>query len=322
MLLNSRPASPLPDNHAERLEEFIQKLTSEREAVGSELDVLRSIYGERNIRVWTNSTTSEDDGADTIIRYEIDTNLPSHENIHIQILVSLPPTYPESFPPQLQLLSRYVGAFKVDSGLFGDILKTYISSKSSTEFIPDTVAVFDGLQHVIERCNVWYEERMSEEVAGELTREEERSQRLLNSTEKRDFILPVTMKQETTLASIPEGIELVEAEPIIDRKSIFIGRACKISHPSQVQDILLYLLSDRRIARAAHPTINAWRCTVNGVIHQEDLCQKKLKKSCEDNDDDGETAAGGRLAHLLQILVCEPAILPFDYFFSTKMLRI
>ena len=24
----------------------------------------------------------------------------------------------------------------------------------------------------------------------------------------------------------------------------------------------------------------------------------------EDNDDDGETAAGGRVAHLLQILVC------------------
>jgi len=24
----------------------------------------------------------------------------------------------------------------------------------------------------------------------------------------------------------------------------------------------------------------------------------------EDNDDDGETAAGGRIAHLLQILVC------------------
>jgi hypothetical protein len=49
-------------------------------------------------------------------------------------------------------------------------------------------------------------------------------------------------------------------------------------------------MSDRRIARAAHPVINAWRCTTGGVVHQ-------------DNDDDGETAAGGRLAHLLQILV-------------------
>lgn len=54
--------------------------------------------------------------------------------------------------------------------------------------------------------------------------------------------------------------------------------------------MLSHLLSDRRIDRAAHPIINAWRCEAGGIIHQ-------------DNDDDGETAAGGRLAHLLQILV-------------------
>lgn len=50
-------------------------------------------------------------------------------------------------------------------------------------------------------------------------------------------------------------------------------------------------MADRRIARAAHPVINAWRCEVEGVMYQ-------------DNDDDGESAAGGRLAHLLQIMVC------------------
>jgi len=57
----------------------------------------------------------------------------------------------------------------------------------------------------------------------------------------------------------------------------------------EVPLILAHLQSDRRIARAAHPIINAWRCQVGSVLHQ-------------DNDDDGETAAGGRLAHLLQIL--------------------
>ena len=53
--------------------------------------------------------------------------------------------------------------------------------------------------------------------------------------------------------------------------------------------VLSHLMSDRRIARAAHPIINAWRCEVGDVLHQ-------------DNDDDGESAAGGRLAHLLQIM--------------------
>jgi len=88
---------------------------------------------------------------------------------------------------------------------------------------------------------------------------------------------------------LPPGVQIYEAEPITDRKSVFVGRACRIQHPSEVSAILSHLVSDRRISRATHPIINAWRCLVDGVLHL-------------DNDDDGETSAGGRLAHLLQIL--------------------
>jgi hypothetical protein len=61
-------------------------------------------------------------------------------------------------------------------------------------------------------------------------------------------------------------------------------------------------MSDHRIARAAHPIINAWRCQVGTLLHQ-------------DNDDDGETAAGGRLAHLLQILVSALPAQPVPYLY-------
>ena len=66
-------------------------------------------------------------------------------------------------------------------------------------------------------------------------------------------------------------------------------------------------MSDRRIARAAHPVIHAWRCQVGTVLHQGKLVYSfrslsYLTLDFKDNDDDGETAAGGRLAHLLQIL--------------------
>lgn len=67
-------------------------------------------------------------------------------------------------------------------------------------------------------------------------------------------------------------------------------------------------MSDRRTARAAHPIINAWRCQVGNVLHQGiysilSLVFRISPQASVDNDDDGETAAGGRLAHLLQILV-------------------
>lgn len=35
----------------------------------------------------------------------------------MRMLVSLPPTYPDSAPPQLQLLGRYLGNFGIDAGL-------------------------------------------------------------------------------------------------------------------------------------------------------------------------------------------------------------
>jgi hypothetical protein len=35
----------------------------------------------------------------------------------MRVMVSLPPTYPNSSPPQLQLLGRYLGNFSIDAGL-------------------------------------------------------------------------------------------------------------------------------------------------------------------------------------------------------------
>lgn len=44
--------------------------------------------------------------------------LPEDPSATITVLVSLPPSYPDSeHPPQLQLLNRYLGEFGVDSGL-------------------------------------------------------------------------------------------------------------------------------------------------------------------------------------------------------------
>src|SRR5260370_3508876 len=102
-------------------------------------------------------------------------SLPAPHDITIRVLVSLPRTYPSSSPPQLQLLSRYIGAFGADANLFGSILRTYISV-NGVEWSEDAVCVFDGLQSVLERCTAWYEERLCMEKAGKLVREDSRRQ--------------------------------------------------------------------------------------------------------------------------------------------------
>jgi len=186
------------------------------------------------------------------------------------------------------------------------VIKTFISLQSGVEFSPDTVVVFDGLQHVIEMCSTWYEDRLSAEKVGDLIREEERGHHSPSNGRpdpSHHSSLVVAQERSPLPAEMPADVELIEAEPITDRKSVFIGRACRITHPSQVSSVLSYLMTDRRVARAAHPIINAWRCKVDGVMHQ-------------DNDDDGETAAGGRLAHLLQILELDGVLVIVTRFFG------
>lgn len=78
------------------------------------------------------------------------------------------------------------------------------------------------------------------------------------------------------------------SEPIIDRKSLFIARATEAHSTEEARDKIDKLKLDKRIGRASH-NMTAWRIKKeNGVIIQ-------------DCDDDGETAAGGRLLHLLQL---------------------
>ncbi|CDO77240.1 hypothetical protein BN946_scf184747.g53 [Trametes cinnabarina] len=306
---NSRIRSAIPTGSSglfrmtttpETVEDLIAQLSSDsdpaHEAIASELGVLQSIYGEEAIKVWRppsrSGSQSPDRGAESLntsepgtIRYQVNLTVEASGEAtqhQISVLVSLPPAYPSSAPPQLQLLSRYIGPYGVDAPLFGTILRTYIS-RGAVEWTPDSVCVFDGLEWVKERCTEWLVERMSEKKVGELLREDEKG-RTSNSDGAHGSQPDNEGKRSTRSgreppeipAEIPPGITIVEAEPILDRKSAFVGRACRITDPSQVPLILAHLMSDRRIARAAHPIINAWRCRVGNVLHQGNLSGEVL----------------------------------------------
>ncbi|KIY51641.1 UPF0029-domain-containing protein, partial [Fistulina hepatica ATCC 64428] len=255
---------------------------------------LRAIYGDDAVVFWADGGghLTDDTLASQTIRFEVSLNLnPPQDQVPLKVLVSLPTDYPAVSPPQLQLLSLYVGAHRADADIFGSVLRTFISVKG-VEFTVGAVCVFDGLAHVLECCTAWYEERLSLAAAGELVRSDEHEHEypaLVTSDSISSTRNSSSVSADQPSVALPDGVRLFEADPITDRKSLFIGRACVITHPAQVPLILAHLMSNRRIARAAHPIINAWRCKVDNIIHQ-------------DNDDDGESAAGGRLAHLLQIM--------------------
>ena len=102
--------------------------------------------------------------------------------------------------------------------------------------------------------------------------------------------------------------EIFHGEPLTDHRSTFQAHLAKVESVKQVKLVTDALLSNRKIADATH-NIVAYRVCINneGLISQ-------------DCDDDGETAAGGRLLHLLQILDVKNVVVVVSRWFGGILL--
>jgi hypothetical protein len=82
----------------------------------------------------------------------------------------------------------------------------------------------------------------------------------------------------------------IVAPALTEKKSVFLARVAAVSSPAQAQQYVAHLLAtDKKAARATH-NMTAWR--IKGVSDT----------SYQDCDDDGETAAGSRMLHLMQLM--------------------
>ncbi len=80
------------------------------------------------------------------------------------------------------------------------------------------------------------------------------------------------------------------SDVVTELKSVFVARSAPVASQEEAKQYLQRLLdSDKKVRSATH-NITAWRIKgTNGVTFQD----------CDDN---GETAAGGRLLHLMQLM--------------------
>ena len=93
------------------------------------------------------------------------------------------------------------------------------------------------------------------------------------------------------VASQQDAIEIFTDSPFVDRKSVFQAHLALVNSTDQVNQVKSMLLQNKKIASATH-NISAYRiCSSNNA-----------SSMVQDCDDDGETAAGSRLLHLLVLL--------------------
>lgn len=292
-------------NNNRRGQSQLRESQGAAQQVADELIALQSIYGPECLTLMSLGSlpTSKEDqwSSDQSIRLIITFPLQRKndaeecDTILIKLSVTLAPGYPQSqIPPQMQLLNKYIGSHGVDHAIFGEIMRLYYHQQEDrgVAFTLGEVAVFEGIERAQEAITTWYQER---EADAKQRRGDVLDHRSIGKEDD-------GLHMEGSSASACNfdnqisnfEISITSSAPIIDRKSVFVGHAAILNDVSEVPSILSKILEDRKIAKATHPAIHAWICKSkeNQILHR-------------DCDDDGETAAGGRLAHLLDLLVSQ-----------------
>jgi len=104
------------------------------------------------------------------------------------------------------------------------------------------------------------------------------------------------------------GIVVTQGPATVERKSTFISHLSAVRSMEEVQEFRALVTTDKRFARATH-NIFAYRftCPSTGVVHH-------------DCDDDGETAAGTRLAEMIRLMGAMNVAVIVSRFFGGTLL--
>ncbi|KAK7686910.1 hypothetical protein QCA50_009987 [Cerrena zonata] len=202
--------------------------------------------------------------------------IPNHESLSIQI--TFPEEYPDTIPEIIQL----------------------VAAENSKTFHEGEVVVFElfsEIEQFLEEYNATHEELVKNTPS---PKPEEDEKDIIDSMKYTS--LEDSPKTDVKAKSPPPAIQtnskykIVDpltgwyfSDPIIDRGSTFIGFAREVHSVDDAAYYIDLLTTDKKVAKSNH-NMTAWRIKKeNGVQYQ-------------DCDDDGETAAGGRMLHLLTMM--------------------
>ncbi|KAL4903380.1 hypothetical protein BDW74DRAFT_179797 [Aspergillus multicolor] len=268
--------------------------------LAEEIEAINAIYDPDTITVSSTSTPSATSTLDlgasssnttTTGATTIKLQIPNHA--HLSFLLAFETNYPDTPPKILGTASTAArGEGKIAVDVLEDILgRTYQ---------PGAVCLFDLINEVTE---VFEELRIggaADDTNGANTSTNANTEDLSDSVDD--------LTANTASLTLHESLGLSEPPPwvisdvITEKKSVFVGRAAHVTSLDQAKAYLDYLLaSDKKVASATH-NISAWRIKQQKKAPKEGgkgACTEMIIQDC---DDDGETAAGGRLLHLMQLM--------------------
>ncbi|KAF2462780.1 UPF0029-domain-containing protein [Lindgomyces ingoldianus] len=232
------------------------------DAINDEITSINSIFD-----LDTLSSISEDASICSL-------RLPSLPSIVLRL--KFPLDYPDT--PPLILGTQTVGE-DVQKGV-GKQIVDIVRDVLTQVYRPGEACIFDLLEEVrdaLEKAEEKGTLHIQDHIGGE-------------GKETDESIPDASMRQDISSVNLGPEPPWIIAPPITEKKSIFLARVAPVYSPAQAKSYVAHLLAtDKKAARATH-NITAWR--IRGLNDT----------SYQDCDDDGETAAGGRILHLMQLM--------------------
>lgn len=214
----------------------------------------------------------------------------------LELHLSMPTAYPSRLPPVFRITS-------VPSILIDISVLNALGRSLEEMFLPGEVILFSWIAHLQSEWDLSLappaappSSRLQDDHEGAT----DTIEALETKTETDDS--KITM-HSTELATIP----IISGEPITEKKSKFQAHLAHVTDVHQVQEVISTLLTNKKIAQATH-NISAYRIERTPGYYLQDC------------DDDGETAAGGRLLHLLQMVDAKNVVVVVSRWFGGTLL--
>jgi hypothetical protein len=239
------------------------------EDLKDEIEALNSIYGDGTL-----GPAMGEAPCSNIWILQLPRGDEGEEDDASSLRIRFPPTYPESSAPQV-LGTEHAsggrrGAGERDLRLFREAVES--------SWQAGAVCLFDAVEDFGRRL----QEEKEQEEADAAAEEGVPSERPEKAEAQMEELLATMSPPPWTLSEV-----------VTDMKSTFIAHVAPVTSPDQASLYIAHLLaSDKRIRTATH-NITAWRI-------RED--ENGSGTTYQDSDDDGETAAGARVLHLMQLM--------------------
>ena len=268
------------------------------EDLSHELQAIAAIYGDDTMQ----KVPADGDDIYTL-------SLKQH---HVTLRLSFPPDYPAAAPPELQGIESVGSTVRKGHGSY--ILATARQALSRI-FAPGQVCLFDLIQ-VLEEALVHGvgNEKLGDNI-GEGGKDHEKAKLTASTLPTSSPSINQTPTPTSSITNLPPSSAPPEpnhmppptwtlSTTVTEKKSVFLARACSITSPAHAQNCIAHLLeTDRRAAKATH-NITAYRIQTTSAetAGTAGTAGKVSELTFQDCDDDGESAAGGRVLHLLQLM--------------------